>query len=44
MICRLPLPPGCRWVGVSQIEELRRPFVSLYGIGMRESIYMDELG
>ena len=26
------------WVGVSQTEELRRPFVSLHGMGMREEI------
>ena len=29
------------WVGVSQIEELRRPSVSLHGMGMGEDIYMD---
>ena len=26
---------GCGWVGVSQIEELRRPFVSLYELGCK---------
>ena len=36
-------PPSCGfgWVGVSQFEELRRPCVSLYGMGMREYSYMD---
>ena len=31
---------GCGWVGVSQIGELRRPFVSSYGSGMTQDVYM----
>ena len=36
-------PPSCAcgWVGISQIEELRRPVVRLYGMGMRGDICMD---
>ena len=35
-----PLSCVCGWMGVSQTEELRRPFVSLHvhGMGMREEI------
>ena len=36
----LPLSLECGWVGVSQMEELRKPFLSLHGIEMREDIYM----
>ena len=31
---------GCGWVWVSQMEELRKSFVSINGMGMREDIYM----
>ena len=33
------------WLGgCLQIEELRRPFVSVYGMGMQEDIDMDKTG
>ena len=35
-----PLSCGCGWVWVLQTEELRKPFVSLHGMGMRENMYM----
>ena len=46
MTSGLPLSPvgvgGCGWVWVSHMEELRKPFLSLYGMGMREDIHMIE--
>ena len=33
----LTLSPVCVWV--SQMEELHKPFVSSYGMGMREDIF-----
>ena len=32
---------GCGWVWVSQMQELRKPFVGLYGTGMREINFHD---